>query len=233
MARGVDSYSVALKQGQRVLFVCAAGEIDSKISPVMVLSDSASHEVERSRHGGLLDFTAPSDGAYTLQVHDLLYRGGSDCFYRLQVGIGPHLDAIFPPAGQPGTKATYTLFGRNLPGGSISGLHAADGKPLDQLEVEIDLPVEAHPSLDTTARTGTGGWSAEAFAYRLSSENGSSNPILIGLTDSPPVLEREPNDNPAQAQKLQPPAEVLGAFLPARRPRLVYLRRGQGRGVLD
>ncbi|MDB5171541.1 MAG: peptidase domain protein, partial [Phycisphaerales bacterium] len=212
----IDSYPVELKQGQRVLFECAARGIDSRMSPVMVLLDRASREIDRSRHGGLLDFTAPADGTYTLQVHDLLYRGGPEYFYRLSAGIGPRLDAIFPPAGQPGSKAKYTLYGRNLPGGSTSGLRAADGKPLDQLEVEIELPADASAPqrLDAATLAGTSGSSADTVAYRLPSDKGASNPVLIGLARSPLLIEQEPNDKPEQAQKLSPPCEIAGRFYP-------------------
>ncbi|MDB5288833.1 MAG: hypothetical protein JWL69_74, partial [Phycisphaerales bacterium] len=212
----VDSYPIEIKQGQRALFECTAGAIDSKMSPVLVLLDGASREIDRSRRGGLLDFTAPADGTYTLQIHDLLYRGGPEYFYRLSANVGPHLDAIFPPAGQPGSKSKYTLLGRNLPGGSKSDLRAADGKPLDQLDVEIELPADASAPqrLDAAAIAGTSGSSADAVAYRLSSDNGASNPILIGLARSPLVLEQEPNDKPEQAQKLSPPCEVAGRFYP-------------------
>jgi hypothetical protein len=212
----IDSYSLELKSGQRVLFDCAARSIDSKMLPILVLLDSGSREVDRSRHGGLLDFTAPTDGNYTLQVHDLLYRGGPEYFYRLSAGIGPHLDAVFPPAGQPGTKAKYTLYGRNLPGGTKSDFRASDGKALDQLDVEIELPADpsAPQRLDAAALAGTTGAATDAIAYRLTSGTGSSNPVLIGLVRSPLLTEQEPNDKPEQAQKLSPPCEVAGRFYP-------------------
>ncbi|HWE93495.1 MAG TPA: hypothetical protein VG269_05920 [Tepidisphaeraceae bacterium] len=212
----IDSYSLELKSGQRVLFDCAARAVDSKMVPILVLLDSGSREVDRSRHGGLLDFTAPTDGNYTLQVHDLLYRGGPEYFYRLSADIGPHLDSVFPPAGQAGAKAKYTLYGRNLPGGTKSDFRAADGKALDQIDVEIELPGDrsAPQRLDAAALAGTTGAATDAIAYRLASDKGSSNPVLIGLTRSPLVAEQEPNDKPEQAQKLSPPCEVAGRFYP-------------------
>ena len=54
-------------------------------------------EIQRSRHGELLDFKAPSDGLYTLELHDLLSRGGEEYFYRLTMSTRwRHPDVPFP-----------------------------------------------------------------------------------------------------------------------------------------
>ncbi len=37
------------------------------------------------RRGGVIDFTAPSDGPFVIKVHELTFRGGSDFFYRLSL----------------------------------------------------------------------------------------------------------------------------------------------------
>src|SRR5687768_12447927 len=114
-ANGAHYYAVTLKKQDRVLVEWAAREIDSKMSPVLALYDPAGREVGRSRRGGLIDFTAPDDGRYTLRVHDLTFRGGAEYFYRLAVGTGPRLDFVFPPAGVAGATSKFTLYGRNLP----------------------------------------------------------------------------------------------------------------------
>lgn len=212
----VDVYQVDLKKAQRVLFECQTREVDAKTAPVMVLSDADGHELDRSRRGGLLDFTPPADGQYTLAVSDLLYRGGPEYYYRLTAGTGPHLDAIFPPAGQPGTKGKYTLYGRNLPGGTKSDLRGADGKPLDELTVDIELPKDAaaKAKLDARDLVGPSGAGLDGMEYRLKSDKGASNAVLITFAAAPVVLEKEPNDKPAAAQKVSVPCEVAGRFYP-------------------
>src|SRR6185437_7339001 len=125
-----NHYALELKQNEHVLIECAAREIDSKLLPVIVLNAADGRELAHSRHGEVIDFTAPADGSYSMQIHDLLYRGGPEYFYRLSVHTGPYLDAIFPPAGMPGSKGKYTLYGRNLAGGKMSNLRGFDGKPL-------------------------------------------------------------------------------------------------------
>ena len=139
-ANAVDYYRFSAKKGQRVLIECLAKDIDSRMDDTLILYDAGGRELERQRRGGLLDFIAPADGRFILGVSDFIYRGGEDYFYRLTIGAGPHIDFIFPPSGLPGTKGQYTLYGRNLPGGAPANGLSIDGKPLEQLIVEIELP---------------------------------------------------------------------------------------------
>ncbi|PYJ06819.1 MAG: hypothetical protein DME25_05520 [Verrucomicrobia bacterium] len=134
--------SLPTRKGERVLIECKGREIDSRMDAALALYHAAGKELERSRSGGLLDFTPAADGEYLLKVCDFLFRGGGEYFYRLTVSTGPHIDFIFPPAGLAGTKGKYLLYGRNLPGGAPAKVSTVDEKPLDQLEVEIELPRE-------------------------------------------------------------------------------------------
>jgi hypothetical protein len=126
----VNCFKLAAKKGQRVLVECAAQNIDSRMSPSLILLDSSGRELERNRRGGLLDFSATSDGTYYLQVHDFLYGGGGEHHYRLTAGTAPHIDYVFPPSGLPGTTNKYLLYGRNLPGSTPAKDLFVDGKPL-------------------------------------------------------------------------------------------------------
>lgn len=217
----IDYYALELKKGRRVLVECAARAIDSRLLPVMTLVDDQGHEVARSRRGGLLDFLPPEDGRYILRLHDLTYRGGDEFFYRLTAGSRPHLDAIFPPAGEPGSKNKYTLYGRNLPGGKACDLRADDGTPLEKLEAEIEIPRDPAPSLgpDAAVLLGGAGAGVDAIAYRLKSDAGLSNPMLIALTGGPVTLvpashTLDPDARTPAARKLSLPCEVAGRFYP-------------------
>jgi hypothetical protein len=209
-ANGANHYAVTLKKQLRVLVECAAREIDSKMSPVLALYDVSGREVERSRRGGLLDFTPPDDGRYTLRVHDLTFRGGPDYFYRLSVGTGPRLDFVFPPAGSAGSKSGFTLYGRNLPGGSRSSFTAADGKPLDELKVEIELPEEGAARLQQTSLVGPAGATTDGFEYRLRADTAVSNPVLLTYARAPMIVEQEGDG----AAAVTPPCEYAGRFFP-------------------
>jgi hypothetical protein len=204
------------KKSQRLFIECAAETIDSRMRATLVLTDAAGRELEHNRQGGLIDFTAPAEAAFFLKVSDVLYRGGDEYFYRLTVATGPRIDFVLPPAGLPGTKTNFTLYGRHLPNGKAVKDVTIDGKPLEQLTVAIETPINER----TRQRLSTGfpvrppGAVMDGFEYRLSTPKGFSNPVLLGFATAPVVLEQEPNSKPAQAQALTLPCEVAGQFFP-------------------
>jgi hypothetical protein len=206
-------FKFSAKKGQRLLLECDAEAIDSRLDPVLLVLDSAGHELERTRTTGLIDFLAPKDGVFLVKLHDFLFRGGEAQFFRLTLSSGPRLDFILPAAGLPGTKTNYTLYGRNLPGGKPAKGETIDGKPLEQLTMEISIPSE-----DQARRLHTGllirpaTAALDGFDYRLKTPKGISNPFLLGIATAPVILEAEPNDRPATAQKLVTPCEVTGDF---------------------
>jgi hypothetical protein len=212
-----DYYKITAKAGQRILADCWAYRIDSRMDPSLVVYDASGKELGRSRdverRDPLLDFTAPADGEYFIEVHDFLYAGNSEYFYRLAIGTDPHLDFVMPPAGIPGSTGKYTLYGRNLPGGQPTDLVTADGKKLDSLVVDITLPDgDSATQLDFAAVVEPEESAVDGFTYRLPGPNGPSNGILIGYAMAPVVAEQEPNDAPEKAQSLQPNVEVAATF---------------------
>ncbi|HEX4000597.1 MAG TPA: hypothetical protein VHX65_18760 [Pirellulales bacterium] len=215
-----DYFKFSAKKGQRLLLETAARQIDSRLDPRLVLYDAAGHELarakERFHRDPFMDFVAPADGTYVVKLYDFLYKGGPDYFYRLTISSAPRLDFIMPPSGVGGSKAKYTLFGRNLPGGTATSERTASGTPLERLDVEIQLPANPaavqHFGGDAFAETTQ--FALDAFAYRLQTPGGESNPINIYFATAPVVLEQEPNNTPAEAQKLSLPCEVAGQFNP-------------------
>ncbi len=208
-----DYFKFAAKKGERVLIVCATREIDSRMSPVLAALDAGGHEIESARKGGLLDFTAPSDGQFLITLHDLTFAGGPDYFYRLTVSKGPYVDFVFPPAGAPGSKTAFTLFGRGLPGGKPANLNGGDRKPLEKLDVEIALPAANDAARNAFTRPVSA--VDEGIFYSLKAADGSSNPVFIGFSSATLTREVEPNNKSGQAQKVTPPCEVAGQFFPA------------------
>jgi len=214
-----DYYKITAKAGQRIIADCSAYRIDSRMDPSLVVFDANGKELGRSRdverRDPLLDFTAPADGDYFLEVHDFLYAGSPEYFYRLAIGADPHLDFVMPPAGLPGSTGKYTLYGRNLPGGAPSDLVTADGKQLESLVVEITLPAgDAINQLDYSAVVEPEESAVDGFTYCLPGPTGPSNGVLIGYASAPVVGEQEPNDEPAKAQALSPNSEVAASFGP-------------------
>jgi len=174
---------------------------------MLSLYDSAGRELESNREffgrDPMLDFTAPVDGEYFISVADILYRGGKGYFYRLKVSRSPHIDFIDPPAGTPGKTSRFTVYGRNLPGGSPGEGVTLDGKPLESVEVDIAVPETASSPTTFTNDTPRAG-ALPAFDYRL----GDSNPVRIGFLTAPIVRE----DPAAELQIVEPDCEITGRF---------------------
>ena len=228
----VDYYRFEAHRGQRLLIECHALRIDSHFRPVMTLYDADGKVLQvydRTTFDALLDFVPPRDGTYVLQVHDLLYGrvrvGGprGHHFYRLTIHHGPHIDFIFPPAGRRGARGTFALYGRNLPGGKPDPRVIVDGRPLDRLDVPIELPDKMPPSatIDIFERHRLGtlvaapSASMEGVLYRPPMPGGQvANPVFVGFATADVVVEVEPNDRPDEAQPLSLPCEVAGQFTP-------------------
>ena len=217
-ARNYAYYKVALKKGQRIIVNCLARDLDSKLEPVVIVKNAAGLELERSRSGQPVDFMPVTDGEYYVGLHDFVYGGGAEHVFRLSISERPHIDFIVPPVGEPGKAGKFTLYGRNLPGGTDSGMEL-EGKPLQKQEVTITLPGDpkARTSLAGTAPVGPSQAGFDGIEYRLPSPKGSSNPVRIFFADAPVVGEAAvPNDKPAEAQKITIPCDYAGLFYPRR-----------------
>ncbi len=214
----VDYYKLTLKAGQRVLVECKAQQIDSRMDPTLVLYDASGRELSRNRDAtgrdALLDITPPSDGVYTLGVFDYTFGGGGEHFYRLVADIGPYVDFVFPSAGQAGSNGQYTLFGRGLPGGQPAEGVVVHGKQLEKLTVNIALPGDevARRQLAVPLLVPLSAAAEDSFEFRFTPTIGL--PIYFGT--APAVLEQEPNNAIANAQKVAVPCEISGQFYPNR-----------------
>jgi hypothetical protein len=146
-ARSIDFYTFKAAKGARLLLDCSTTGIDSRLTPVLLLSDAEGRELLAERRTGFIDFTAPADGKYTLKVHGLTYQGGAENFYRLA------LSEVAP--GKPVKRQPVT--------------HAVSGASVPKI-----------------------------------------NPATTPFTD-----EVEPNNKAVQAQKIQVPCAIRGAFATA------------------
>jgi hypothetical protein len=218
-AQAYDYYKLPVKKGQRVVIDCAAVRIDSKSLVVLTLQDPSGRTIDRAastRHGdAMLDFVAEADGACLLRVNELTFRGGDDQFYRLTATTGPWIDFVDPPVVKAGGETPVTVYGRNLPGGRKAEGIAIDGRPLEMLAVTIQGPKDSSAAelpLDTMLRPADVG--VDFISYRLASPRGRSNPVRLMVSDQVPAAEAEPNNDPAQAQAVKLPADLVGRLEP-------------------
>ncbi len=214
----INYYKIQAKKGQRVLVECCAERIDSQLDGSLRLYGPDGRElrtVHNTEHSDpVLDFEAEQDGQYTIGVHDFVYNGGSSHFYRLSVSSSPWIDFVFPPAGQPGSNEQYTIYGRNLPGGSpVEGLKV-DGMPLQQMKVNIALPGDAGGQAGKSPLAPPYTAFVDTFSYQLDSPQGPSNPVAIGLAKAPVISEQESNDDGASANSVSVPCEYVGQLYP-------------------
>ncbi len=146
-ARGIDFYTFKAAKGARLLLDCTTTGIDSRLTPVLLLSDEQGRELLAERRTAFIDFTAPAEGKYTLKVHGLTYQGGAENFYRLAVS------------------------------------EVAPGTPVKRQPVTPVVSAASVPTIDPAA--------------------------------TPFVDEVEPNNKAAQAQRIQLPCAIRGAFASA------------------
>ena len=222
-AQAVDQFSFKAVKGQRVLIDCHAERIDSRLDATLVLLDSAAHEIKRNadthHRDPMIDFVAESDGVYQIQIFDVTYRGGLEYFYRVTISAAPYIDVIFPAAGLPGSTATYTLLGRNLPGSTEADGLSVNESRLEKLEVQIHIPVMQDRSiLPFNASVRPAGLDVDGMSWRLEVPQGRSNPVHLGYASAKVIVEQEPNNDPARANAVELPCEIAGQFYRADAP---------------
>jgi hypothetical protein len=213
----VDYFVFAAKKGQRVVVSCLASSIDSRLSPGLEVYDAQGNKLASNRHysgdDALTDFAPPADGDYYVRLFEFTHTQGTpEHFYRLTVSTAPWIDAVFPPAVEPGKPTQVTVYGRNLPGGRPDPEAKVDGRPLDKLTVTVTPPADPQAAhrLAFNGHLPPPMGALNGFEYRLRNETGSSNPYLITFARAPLVVEAEPNDTADKAQKVTTPCEVVG-----------------------
>lgn len=218
-AADVDYFRFSAAAGQRIILDCLSRRIDSRMDAVIAVFDAQGRQLGDSRDARdgdpLIDFTTPAAGEYIVKVYDTAYQGGPDYYYRIRAGVLPYIDYVFPPAAPPGDQ-TFTVYGRNLPGGQSANASLA-GRPLEQVSVTIPVPAaDAAQQLPFTGFIAPPSAGLDGKEFRLQGPQGFSNPVFIGVAGAAPAAEQEPNNAIANAQKLTLPCEVMGRFFPQR-----------------
>ncbi len=134
----VGQTTFTLKKGEGIAIEVEARRIGGGLDPVLnVFNDRhvplAWAEASTALGGDArLQFTAPADGLYTLQMHDSVYQAAGANQYRLKIGDWQFADTTLPMAIRRGAKATVEFASTNLPAGSKTELampEAADELP--------------------------------------------------------------------------------------------------------
>lgn len=219
----VDYFVFTGKKGQRVVFSCLSSSIDSKLNAGIEIYAASGQRVGASRNyradDALTDVVLPADGDYLVRVFEFSHTAGSrEYFYRLSVSTAPWIDAIHPAVLQAGKPTQVTLYGRNLPGGTLDPQLSVDGRPLEKATATITAPADAAGRQRLGYRGVLLPQQAEVdgFEHRVKNASGSSNPFLLAATDLPVLLDADGSRTASAPQEVTPPCEIAGRILQRR-----------------
>src|SRR6056297_459310 len=218
-ASTVDYYKFSAKQSQRLLIDCYGQRIGSRMDATLVLYNSDGKLLKQVRDvvqlDPIIEFVAPADGEYFVGVYDFEYKGGNEYFYRLAVHEGPHVSFVFPPVAAPGSNDTFTVHGHNLPGAKpVEGVSVAQN-PIQRVSVDVALGEPSDDQGFDASMMETPATSLIARKlFRLDTPQGKANAVPIGYATAPVTVEKEPNSQNSQAQKVDTPCEFVGQFYP-------------------
>lgn len=108
------------KQGEAIVVDIEGRRIGSNIRPVLRLLDEKGVQVGFSApqpelHGDArISTTLPGDGSYTLELHDILYKGPAPGRFRLKIGNLSFADLAFPMGIQQGQPASVQYGRTNI-----------------------------------------------------------------------------------------------------------------------
>jgi hypothetical protein len=184
----IDTYEFRARAGEDMVFQVVARPLGSRIDSVLRLLDSRGqavaedNDVDLSRDS-VLTWHFTEAGTYRLTIEDVEHGGGKEGYaYRIYAGALPYITSTFP-LGIPAEKGgSITAAGVNL-----GGVKAIDLTADPSARIGATLPI----SVTTPAGPAINRKSAVLGRY-------------------PEVLETEPNDELAGAQKLDVPSTVNG-----------------------
>ena len=218
----VDHFTFQAAAGDQLIIECWSDRIDSKLRAILELTGPQGERLAISRGFFGIDpavtYAVPADGEYTIRLHDLVFAGGADYAYRLDVSDGPRVLFAVPPAVRPGEPAAVRLYGWNLGTATEKPTEIASREHVDipmssraplalqEAVVEVTAPAECEPP---AVRRRPAECAVDSFSYYFP---GADVPIALGLTDLPSI-ESAGSHRPELAQDLAIPSEAVGQLL--------------------
>lgn len=183
-------FQIEVKAGERLSFDVLGHRLGSPIDPqISIYEVKSKNEVAYDNDAPgcqtdcRLSHVFKNGGAYLVEVKDVLNRGGADYYFRLRIGDFPLATVPVPMMAQRGQKVTVDFAGPALAGAQ---------------PVTVMAPTD--PNLTTLwvaprAASGQHGW-----------------PVALALSPYPQMVEMEPNNQPAKANRVPVPGGVTGRF---------------------
>jgi hypothetical protein len=191
-AEATDYFKITVKAKQRISFEVLGRRLGSLFDPQITLLDAGTG---RELPGGFsndapglqtdcrLSYTFENAGDVLIAVRDVGYGGGPTFHYRLRIGDFPCATTPLPLAVKRGSKTQV-----NFAGPHVGGVAA----------VEVEGPTDAAiESIQVAPKGASGlyGW-----------------PVVLHLSDLDEHLEKEPNNDPKQANRLEVPSAITARF---------------------
>lgn len=176
-----DFYKFPVQAGKPITIEVLARRLGSPLDPVILLYDGTGKElggVYADDTPGLqsdarVTITPKTTGDLIVELRDTTYRGGADYVYRLRIGAFPGATTAFPLAVERGKSASIGFSG--------PGMEAV--KP-----VSIMAPTDPAVSV--------------VYATPKLADGATGWPVPVLVSDRPELVEQEPNNEPAKANKL-------------------------------
>jgi hypothetical protein len=183
----IDNYEFDGRAGEEIVFQVTASRLGSKLESLLVLRNDSGQVLAESGHhqnsaDAVLTYRLLQAGKYTLSVTDREKGGSAGHFYRIDAGTLPYITQVFPLGVRAGEPATV----------SVSGVNLGDAH-----EVMVNPPQSSE------------GWTT--MPLKVKSDAGwSLNTIKLAVGNDPEIIEKEPNNSPAQAQMVTLPVTING-----------------------
>ncbi|MFL5340088.1 MAG: hypothetical protein ACJ8F7_08045 [Gemmataceae bacterium] len=186
-----EFFKIAVKPGQRVCVEVLARRLGSSLDPIILFHDAKTGRELPSLYAddspGLqtdcrLTHTFKDGGEFLIEVRDSTHRGGPDFWYRLRIGDFPSAITPMPLAAKRGSKITVGFAGPDLDGVSPVPMTIPAGGP-----EAIRVVPKGHGRGD--------GW-----------------PVSLLLSDVDEIVEQEPNNDAAHANRVPVPCGISGRF---------------------
>jgi hypothetical protein len=189
-AEKADYYKITVSAGQRLSFDVLGRRLGHPIDPQLSIHHGKTmrelafdNDSPGCQGDPRISYTFKEAGDYLIEVKDVLNRGGPDFVYRLRVGDFPLATTPMPMAARRGSKAKIQFAGPHV-----------DGVAPVEVAVPTD-PAIGSMWVTPTGPSGLAGW-----------------PVLLAISDHDEMVETEPNNDPAKANRIPLPGGITGRF---------------------
>ena len=206
----VDLYQFEAQSGQVLVLECWASRLDSDLRCVLELFDESGKRLAVNRgHFGTDAFVVvalPHTGKYVVRIADLIFRGGLQSFYRLEIHDRPRIIYTLPAAVSITEQKPLVAYGYNL-GDAAQGV-SLQSRSLETLDLKVPANNHGMSSVSDSKTVGVA-MGQLVFPNALA-------PVEVALTEIPVAIEpqdmetEQRNNNVSGAEAIQIPIDITG-----------------------